>query len=435
MEDVGLPVTFESDDSEDENLGGTPSPSRSLLGSKSDPLAPQTVTPPKGPQTQGDVTSVVTDTAVTLQDRSPVQGSTHPSSSTPVKQEGTAAQSFEVSAEVYAVMGSERGAVDVSEGQIQAPSCMSLGTQVGSDLSYSEGLSLAPPQSTDDTAGPCLEIDPSGPVGEIASQMRAQLQLARSPISGGAGLAPLSYDDLVVFEQWVHKVRLENLPQLQPKQVTCLGVRELVQALKGTQIRLVPMSDRESNTSIMNLSHDSSFHQGFLSSDPLGLETGGPSDLEDGQIVDHSHTSEPMDQSDNLGHGVQSTGGTVSDASVAPGGGSDLPSEEMDTTAQPSETESHSSLPTTSQGARSHRSGPFDYGWGGGEEDEMSRRHRLYLKVLPYMVPHVAMVQNGWYQGEDCMNPTEVAPSVCRPGKPNMDGSIGGHKAHPLPPR
>ncbi len=61
------------------------------MQSKSDPLAPQSATPPKGLQAPGDVTSVVTDTAVTLQDHVPVQGSARPSSSTLVKQEGPAA--------------------------------------------------------------------------------------------------------------------------------------------------------------------------------------------------------------------------------------------------------------------------------------------------------------------------------------------------------
>ncbi len=71
---------------------------------------------PPETQTWGDVTSAITDTAVFLQDHSPVQDSARPNSSTPVKQEGTAAQSFEVSTEVYAAMSSERGAVDASGG-------------------------------------------------------------------------------------------------------------------------------------------------------------------------------------------------------------------------------------------------------------------------------------------------------------------------------
>ena len=89
-------------------------------------------------------------------------------------------------------------------------------------MSYSKGLSLALPQSTDDETGLCLEIYPSKSAGEIASQMCAQLQLARSPISGGAGLASLLDDDLVMFAQLImQKVGLENLLQLQPKQIMC----------------------------------------------------------------------------------------------------------------------------------------------------------------------------------------------------------------------
>ncbi len=50
------------------------------------------------------------------------------------------------------------------------------------------------------------------------------------------------------------------------------------------------------------------------------------------------------------------------------------------------------------------------------------------------MIPQVGMVQNGWYDREDCMDPTEVALPVRRVGRPNLDGSIGGFKAHTLPP-
>ncbi len=147
------------------------------MESKPDQLAPQTVMPPKGSQIPSDVTSAVTDTAVTSQDRPPVHDSARPSSSTPVKQEGTAAQSFEVSSEVYAAMEPECGTVDTSREQTPAPPCMSLGTQVGRDLSYTEGLYLALPQSTDDNTGLYLEIDQSKSTGEVINQIRAELQL------------------------------------------------------------------------------------------------------------------------------------------------------------------------------------------------------------------------------------------------------------------
>ncbi len=239
-EAVSLPDDpFESDDSEDENAGGAPLLSCSPMESKSDQLAPQMVPPPKESLIPGDVTSLVTNAAVTSQDCSPVHDSACPSSSTPVKQEGTVAQPFEVSANVYVVMGHECGAVNTSRGQTQVPSRMSLGTQVDSDLSFTEGSSLALTQATDDNPGSCLQIDLAKPIAEIASQVRAQLQLAQSHTLGGARVTPISDEDLVMFGQWMDKVGLENLPQVQPKQVLCTGVRALVQTLEGAQIHLV----------------------------------------------------------------------------------------------------------------------------------------------------------------------------------------------------
>ncbi len=257
-----------------------------------------------------------------------------------------------------------------------------------------------------------LEIDQSKSMGEVVNQICGELQLVRDPVWGGEGLAALSDTDMVVFEQLVPKVGLENA-----------GVRELVWVLKVTQIHLVPGEDHESNTSIMGTSHDS-LPRGFQSDDPLGLNTGDHSDLEGGgEIIDHSHPSEPMDKSDKLGHGVQPTRGAVSDASMPTGGVSDLPSEDMDTTAQPSELESHSSFPSTSQDARSHRSGPVWLCVGG------RRRRGIQASSIPQGITLC------WHQGDYYMDPTEVAPSVGRVGRPNSDASNGGHKCHPLPPR
>ena len=120
-----------------------------------------------------------------------------------------------------------------------------------SNLFSAEGSSLALPLGTDDNPGPCLEINPAKPAAEMASQMRAQLQLAQSHTLSGVRGAPLSNEDLVVFGQWIDKVGLENLPQVQPKHVACTGVRALVQALKGAQIHLVHSEDCDSDTSIM----------------------------------------------------------------------------------------------------------------------------------------------------------------------------------------
>ncbi len=281
------------------------------------------VTPPKKSLILGDITSLVTNVAVMTQDLSPVPDSARPSSSTPVQQEVTAAQSFKVSSEVYVVTEPEFVTANTSGGQTQALSCMSLGTQVDSDLSHAESSSLALQQGTDDNPGPCLEIKPAKPVAEIVSQMRVQLQLAQSHTLSRARVAPLSDEDVVMFGQWIDKVGLENLPQVQPKQVACTGERALVQAIKGAQVRLVHSEDFDSDTSDMDTSHDS-LPRGCYSSDPLNLEAADPSHLEDGEIIDHSHPSEPIDQSDTLGHGVQLTGDVASNASAALGRMSDF---------------------------------------------------------------------------------------------------------------
>ena len=155
-----------------------------------------------------------------------------------------------------------------------------------------------------------------------------------------------------MFGQWIDKVGLENIPQVQPRQVAYTGVHVLAQALKGAQIHLVHSEDCDSDKSIMDTSHDS-LPRGCYFSNPLGLETEDPSDLKDGEIRDRSHPSEPMDQSDMPGHGIHSAGGAASNANAVLGGTSDFQSEVMDTTAQPSEAESHSDLPTANQDTRS----------------------------------------------------------------------------------
>ncbi len=71
--------------------------------------------------------------------------------------------------------------------------------------------------------------------------------------------------------------------------------------------------------------------------------------------------------------------------------------------------------------------------WGEGE-NETAKRRRLYPKVQPYTVPMQQDIDNGWYQGEDVMDPNDVVPPVHRIGLPNVDGSIGGDQRHTLPP-
>ncbi len=100
-QDIRLPAeTSESLDTEEESDGGVQPPSYSPRGSKSDQFALSPVTPPQELSTPGDITTTVTDNPVLTQDSSPVLDSARPSSSTPVKQEGTAAQPLQVSADV-----------------------------------------------------------------------------------------------------------------------------------------------------------------------------------------------------------------------------------------------------------------------------------------------------------------------------------------------
>ncbi len=84
--------------------------------------------PPQGTSTPGDVTTLVTDTPVLVRDPSPV------SSSTPAKQEGTAADPVTVSIEVYEVPESEPDEDNVSKDPLTALAHMALGTQTGSEL-------------------------------------------------------------------------------------------------------------------------------------------------------------------------------------------------------------------------------------------------------------------------------------------------------------
>ncbi len=105
----------------------------------------------------------------------------------------------------------------------------------------------------------------------------------------------------------------------------------------------------------------------------------------------------------------------------------------MDTTAHPSDTESYSGRPWGSQDARRSRGNP-DPTWGEGE-NKTAQRRRLYPKVRSYTILAPVRIDNGWYRGEDLMDPREVASPVCRVGRPNVDGSVGGDQANPLPPQ
>ncbi len=134
-ESVQLPDNSESSDTDEESEEGTLPPSHCPQESKSDQFALSLVIPPQGTSTPGDVTTVVTDTPVSAQDLSPVPDDARPSSSTPAKQEGTAAEPVKVSIEVHVVPDSDQDVDDVSESPLGELSCMTLGIQTGSALS------------------------------------------------------------------------------------------------------------------------------------------------------------------------------------------------------------------------------------------------------------------------------------------------------------
>ncbi len=260
--------------------------------------------------------------------------------------------------------------------------------------------------------------------------MHAHLSPTRGSATGGLSVPPLSSDDITMLGQWIDRVGLTELPTVQPKQVTCSGVRVLIQVLKGTVIHLIQSEDDESATSDMEAS-DSSLLQDGSELDPLNLTQDSP-EREEGELTPHSSSPEAMDQDDVLGHDTFLDGGLASDTGGAPGSLTDFQSEDMDTIAQPSGAESCSERPRESQDARHSRGNP-DPVWGEGE-NETAKRRRLYPKVWPYAVPAPVRIDSGWYQGEDLMDPSEVASPARRVGRPNVDGSIGGDQGNSLPP-
>ncbi len=176
---------------------------------------------------------------------------------------------------------------------------------------------------------------------------------------------------------------------------------------------------------------DSSLPQDRSGLDLLNLTQGGP-ERDEGECSSYSSSPEAMDQDKVLGHDTYLDGGSASDTGMASRRLADSQSKDMDITAQPSEPESYSGWPMESQDAWHNRGNP-DPTWGEGE-NETAKRHRLYPKVRPYAVPAPARVDSGWYQGEDVMDPSEVASPACRVGQPNIDGSIGGGQRNALPP-
>ncbi len=258
--------------------------------------------------------------------------------------------------------------------------------------------------------------------------MRAFLLPVRGYAPSGERIPPLDGDDLVALEGYIERVGWEDLPFLQPKQVDHTGVRCLVRALQGTVIRVVQSEDNASDTSDTATTGQSQPWD-RSEQDPLGLTQGGP-EREEGECQPSS--PEAMDQDEVLEHDNRLEEGITSDAGVAFGQTTDSQSEVMDVTGLYSEPEGFSEQPMETQDARYDRDAS-EPTWGEGE-NEMAKRRRKYPKVRPYAVPARQEIDNGWYQGEDIMDPNDVDPPVCRLGLPNVDGSIGGDAKYALPP-
>ncbi len=227
--------------------------------------------------------------------------------------------------------------------------------------------------------------------------MLAHLSPTRGFASGGLRVPPLSGDDLAVLEGWIGKVGWTDLPLVQPKQVECTGVRVLIQVLQGTVIHLVQSEDDESATSDMEAS-DSSLLQDSSELDPLNLTQDGP-EREEGELSDQSSSPEAMDQDNVLGRDTYLDGGLASDTGVAPRRVTDFQSEDMDTTAQPSEAESYSGRPMESQDARHSRGNP-DPTWGEGENEVAQRRRLSVLRYGPTQSLHQHGLKVGGTKGK-----------------------------------
>ena len=155
--------------------------------------------PPQGTSTPSDVTTVVTHTPVLAQDPSPVPDGAQPRSSTPVKQEGTAAQPVEVSIEVHVVSDSDQDIDDVSKNPLVALSCMTLGTQTGGALPRQRDPPQPPSRDIGEDTGRHLTLDPARPLAELIGRMRAHLSPTRGFASGGLRVPPLSGNDIAVL--------------------------------------------------------------------------------------------------------------------------------------------------------------------------------------------------------------------------------------------
>ncbi len=355
-ESVQLPESSESSNSEEESEKDTHPPSHPIEESESDQFALSPAIPPQGTSSPGDITTVVADTPVLGHDPSPVLDDDRPSSSTPVKLEGTAADQVTVSVEVHEVPDSEQDEDSVSENPLTALAHMTLGTQTGSELPHQRDPFPPPSREVRKDSGRSLTLDPARPMAELVGRIRAHLSPIWAFASGGFGVPPLDGDDLVALEGYVDQVGWVNLPLLQPKQVDRAGVVCLIRALQGTVIHLIQSEDDESDTSSAETT-DSSQPQDRSEPDPLHLTQGGP-EREEGEWTGRSSSPEAMDQDEVLEHDTYLDGGSTSDAGMVFGQRVDSQSKDMDITAQPSEAESYSGRPMESQDARHHHGHP-----------------------------------------------------------------------------
>ncbi len=254
--------------------------------------------PPQGTSTSGDITTPVADTPVVVKDPSFVSDDAPQSSSTPVFQEGTAAESVTVDVEVHEVPGSELDEGIVSENPQIALIRTTLGTQTGSKLPCQEDSSQLPAREVMGNPERILTLDPAMPLATLVGRIRAHLSPVRGYASGGERIPAPDGDDLVALEGYLERVSSENLLSLQPRQVDRTGVMCLVRALQGTVIRLVQSEDNDSDTS--NAGTTDSFQPRSRSErDPLDLAQ-GDSELEEGECLASPH--EVMDQDEVLGH-------------------------------------------------------------------------------------------------------------------------------------
>ncbi len=159
-EDIQLPESSGSSEAEGEEEVHTQPPSHSRQESESDQLALTSVIPPQGTSTSGDVTDPVVDTPVVARDPPFVSDDAPQSSSTPVFQERTAAESVTVDVEVHGVPESEPEEGIVSEDPSVVLAHAAMGTQTGSVLPGQEDPFQPPAREVMGNPERVLTLDP-----------------------------------------------------------------------------------------------------------------------------------------------------------------------------------------------------------------------------------------------------------------------------------